>query len=176
MKRLLFIFSITIAVLALASCTAEPDFSNVPMLLDGSTTLTKYANIRDRLGNAQDSLVIGVKFQDGDGDLGLSPGTYPQDSIQFNNGFNYEVRTFRRIRGQFQDVSASFGVSNSGNFPRLRTDNKVGPIEGTLQRAIMVPYGAVTRNDTLKFMIRIRDRGMNVSNEVETPSVVVRAQ
>ncbi|MDR6196841.1 hypothetical protein [Siphonobacter sp. SORGH_AS_0500] len=174
MMRVLFTFLILGAGLYLASCTTEPDFSNVPNLLDGSTTISKTTNT-DRLGNAQDSLVIGVKFQDGDGDLGLSSNMYP-DSVLIKEGYNYEVKTLRRIRGQFQDVTQSFGVSNSGNFPRLRQDNKVGPIEGTLSRSIMIPHLAVSRNDTLKFRIRIKDRALNVSNEVETPSVILRVQ
>ena len=174
MMRVLFTFLILGAGLYLAGCTTEPDFSNVPTLLDGSTTISKTTNT-DRLGNAQDSLVIGVKFQDGDGDLGLSSNMYP-DSVLIKEGYNYEVKTLRRIRGQFQDVTQSFGVSNSGNFPRLRQDNKVGPIEGTLSRSIMIAHLSVSRNDTLKFRIRIKDRALNVSNEVETPSVIIRVQ
>lgn len=174
MKRVIFTFLIVGAGLYIAGCTGEPDFSNVPNLLEGSTTISKTTNT-DRLGNSQDSLVIGVKFQDGDGDLGLSSNMYP-DSVLIKEGYNYEVRTFRRVRGQFQDITQSFGVSNSGNFPRLRQDNKVGPIEGTLSRSIMIPHLAVSRNDTLKFMIKIKDRALNVSNEVETPSVILRVE
>ncbi len=173
MKRLLFIFSITTSVLALASCTAEPDFSDVPFISDA--TLTKYASGRDRLGNVNDSLVVSLKFQDGDGDLGVSPTSYPEDDTLSKINNNYEVRTFQRKNGQFQDITGSQTVSNSGNFPRLRTDNKRGPIEGTLTRSITVFRIPQNRNDTLKFMIRIRDRAMNVSNEIETPVVVVNS-
>ncbi|MFT4033163.1 MAG: hypothetical protein QM669_12140 [Siphonobacter sp.] len=163
---------LVIGAFAIWGCTGEPDFSDVPSIEFSS--ITKYSNT-DTFGNAQDSLVVSLKFQDGDGDLGLSPDTYPEDSTQYNEGYNYQVKTYQQKNGTFVDITASFGVSNSGNFPRLRTDGKTGPIEGILSRAILIPNAFIPENDTLKFSILIRDRALNSSNEVETTAVVLNA-
>lgn len=167
MKRLFLVLALLSAGIGFYSCTPEPHFDNVPVITFES--ISKNTKL-DGFGNKTDSLVIAVKFQDGDGDLGVS-STLKEDSLLYKTTYNYLVRTFRQVKGAPVEISQT--ISNSGNFPRLRDDNKIGPIEGTLSRAILIYPGTVPKNDTLSFKIKIMDRARNVSNEISTTQVVV---
>jgi|GEM_PF-1304851 len=66
-----FVLFIIIAtsVLVFNSCKKQPDFSNVPQI--SFETMKQY---RTTGSNPEDSILITLSFQDGDGDLGLGQG------------------------------------------------------------------------------------------------------
>lgn len=163
----------TLLLTLAAGCTRPPDFPETPSI--AFKKISKFTIIDSFSKARQDSVIIALTFRDGDGDLGVSPSIYPSDSAAARV-YNYEVRTFRQKNGLFTDISNTLGVSNSGNFPRLRNDGKSGAIEGTLERVLYFPWPFVQKNDTLRFKIRIRDRALNTSNEIETTPVVIRQE
>ncbi len=172
MKQVIFTFLIFAAGFTLIQCTTEPDFSNVPSISDATISKT---TLTDRLGNAADSLVISIKFQDGDGDLGSSTDEVRNDTLTYPPPYyNYFVRVFRQKNGQFSEVIRQ--ETDSGIFPRLRQDGKSGPLEGQIRRGIVVQHRTVPPNDTLKYYVKIRDRAGNMSNEIETPAVIVHVR
>lgn len=157
-----------------------PDFSNVP---DISFNSFEKAIVEDALGNAQERLTVIVDFQDGDGDLGLTPEQRQNDpkfQEQDANGqpnkyyYNYFVRVFRKQNGVFTEFFPT--PSYSGAFPVLKPDGKAGPIEGDIQYDILFPTLSSPPNDTLKFEIFIADRALQDSNTIETEEVVINQQ
>lgn len=116
----------------------------------------------------KDSLILTIKFQDGDGDLGLDT----RDSVLKKQGFNYIVKPFRKKKGVFEEF-ANNGVTYSGYFIRLKTDGKTGPIEGTLDYSVDFLQDFVVKKDTVKFQVTIRDRAGNLSNTVESSIMVL---
>lgn len=168
MKSIKILFSITL--IGVWACSRDPGFGAAPEI--SFLSAQKFVVTSSFLQAKQDSVVIAVRFQDGDGDLGISPNEFDEDTT-LAKIFNYEVKTFRKISGVFKDITNDFPVSNSGNFPRLRTDKKIGPIEGTLERSLLFPHPFVPKRDTLRFRIRIRDRAGNTSNEIDTEPVVI---
>lgn len=69
--------------LVLLSCFDPPEYSNIPTIEFESVTFTDVSNTSD-----PDSLIITVRFKDGDGDLGLDANN-PGDTL-----FPYQARTF----------------------------------------------------------------------------------
>ena len=61
----------------------------------------------------------------------------------------------------------------SGYFPRLKTDGKVGPIEGTIDYSIDFPQPFTPVKDSLKFQVTIKDRAGNISNTAESSVIVL---
>lgn len=132
--------------------------------------------------NMVDSLSIALRFQDGDGDLGIPDeerGKSPYlntDSIPDGKGgkitkyYNYYVKTFRKINGVFTPIDYSPNLT--GIYPDLNSGKK-GPIEGTLYYGPIFPLGFSPVNDTLRFEIFILDRAFHISNTVETSEVII---
>jgi hypothetical protein len=149
------------------SCYKEPSFALQPNIeFQG---IQKEVRIDVFTAANKDSVVIGVKFQDGDGDLGLAENE--KSIAQQNNDYNYLVKTFRKKNGVFAQANSL--ISLSGYFPRLKNDDKVGPIEGILYYTVEFPHPFTPKNDTLKFEIQVKDRSGNISNAVETDEVVL---
>jgi hypothetical protein len=81
--------------------------------------------------------------------------------------YNYFVKVFRKENGTFQELNLG-EFSYSGAFMPLRTDDKLGPIEGDLEYGVAPFFHSFTPpNDTLKFQIQIADRALNESNSIE---------
>ena len=113
-----------------------------------------------------DSVTINIKFQDGDGDLGIA------NDDTSSNGDNYLIDIYSMENGVYQKLN--FDPSFDGQFPKLTTDNTVGPIDGTLSRSIFIyQLSPIHPNDTLRFDIKILDRAQNESNTITTPYIVV---
>jgi hypothetical protein len=62
----------------ISGCFDRPDFSNTPQI--------SYERIQFKQSSETDSLILTIKFRDGDGDLGLNDNTPP-----FNDSFYYLV-------------------------------------------------------------------------------------
>lgn len=113
-----------------------------------------------------DTVIVNIKYQDGDGDLGLANADTSASSD------NYIMNVYAKVNGVFYPLT--FNPSFNGKFPKLTTDNSVGPIDGILSRGLFMEYSApIVKNDTLMFEITIFDRAKNESNTIRTPSVVV---
>ncbi|MGV3640224.1 MAG: hypothetical protein ACO1NZ_06875 [Adhaeribacter sp.] len=123
-------------------------------------------------GAKKDSLIIVTRFEDGDGDLGLSSEEVNNPPYnQGDNNLNYLVETFVKKQGAagFEKIDLP---ATSGRFFRLSPDNRVGPLEGDLRYSgIKVPAQNIFNlkaGDQIKFRVQIRDRALHPSNTVET--------
>lgn len=151
------------------SCIDAPDFDFTPEI--SNPTFNRYSVV-DGLGNPADSVVLTVRFRDGDGDLGVTSEERKDTVDKYKDWGNYQLTTLRRMaNGQFQEVVLP--INQRLFFPRLKSDNKAGPLEGTLDFSqAFYPVGAIERA-VVKFRIRIRDRALRVSNPVETDTLTI---
>lgn len=158
------------AAVAFSGCYKEPEFSATPQIEFES--IGKQVRIDQFSGANKDSVVIAVKFQDGDGDLGFNNEEI-SEAIP-NANYNYVVRSFRKVRGSFVEFNNKEDeIPYSGFFFRLKNDDKIGPIEGTLRYSIDFPHPFTPKRDSVQFQITLKDRAGNMSNTVETETIVL---
>lgn len=162
-KYIRYAAGFVVLTISLFSCEliTGPNFPDTPRI--------SFRDIRKfritKLSNAIDSISIGVKFQDGNGDLGLT-----QEEINTNPPHNYYIKGFRKVNGEWEPEP--FGFTINGHYPLLNP-GKEGPIEGTLFYGPLFPILAVPQNTILKFEVYIMDRAGNVSNTIETSEITV---
>ena len=162
------------------SCTDAPTYSKVP----------KIALISMEHGSESqnsDTVNLTISFQDGDGDLGLDfderEGIFA-DSIpmidqngdtignEFNRfHFNYFIDTYKLVEGEYQKID----LLKDGRFPPLNRTQGSSVMEGELLYALYIIYNItdLKSGDVIKFEISIADKALNVSNIVETDSIVL---
>lgn len=156
-----------LVLLVVSSCYKEPDFPTQPEI--EFKDISKSIRIDQFTGANKDSVVVSLVFRDGDGDLGMNSTEIA--NAEKTSDFNYVVRVFRRQRGQFVEFQPF--LPYSGFFPRLKTDDKIGPIEGTLSYSIDFFHPFTPKRDSIQFQIYIKDRAGNTSNTVETKTIVL---
>lgn len=152
----------------LAGCFDTPDYPDKPEI--EYDDISRDIVVAQATGGYKDSVVVSVKFKDGDGDLGLS-----QQEITDGAPYNFIVKQFRRVNGEYVEYEPL--ESLSGHFQVLSNDDEAGPLEGVIHYTgiqiyhTFYPYA----KDTVKFEISIKDRAGNISNTISTDSVILRA-
>lgn len=147
MDKKLFISGIALSLCCLFSCKKEETgLSNVPQLeliSIGPKQLVEF----------QDSVLIRLRYSDGDGDLG---GVHPDS----NNLFVLDSRI---------DLTYAYRIQE------LVPDSALVPIQGTLE---VVLNGLFLVEDSIseqvRFKIYAKDKAGNRSNTVETESVLLQ--
>jgi hypothetical protein len=171
-----------IVSLFFGACITEPDYSDIPAI-----TFTDVQNSPSESQIRADSLTISLGFQDGDGDLGLEStdslppfGLFNADGTENEFFFNYFVTFEKKNNGNFELVTfpnTDTPVSLNGRFPPLNTLGRKVTLEGDLHYSFLVFYGGsfspIQAGDTLRFKIKIADRTLNLSNEIETAEVII---
>ncbi|HSZ71625.1 MAG TPA: hypothetical protein VK750_03045 [Cytophagaceae bacterium] len=155
------------------ACRKVPKFSDVPNI--------QYKNIRKQTfyNAAQssptdslfaDSVIIGLHFEDGNGDLGY------QDSDLSSAPVDFFVDVYRQTNGIFSPaIFQDSTLTYNGHIPLLAPVSSPGPIEGDLFYAMTFNYStSQLHNDTLKFVVKLKDRAGNMSNSIETDPVIIR--
>lgn len=165
-KALIFLI---VGAAILSSCYKEPNFSMTPEISFAS--ITKDMRLDQFTGARKDSIIVSINFKDGDGDLGYN--TEEIGSTIPRTDYNFVIKSLRSKNGKFTEFKPEETLS--GFFPRLKTDDKIGPIEGKLSYRIQIetafwPF----KKDTVKFEIYIKDRAGNVSNTTETDPVIIK--
>jgi hypothetical protein len=166
---------IAAAGLLVSACFSEPNYSETPEISE--PVIFSYRDLVAQQGVGQsrrDSIVITVNFRDGDGNLGNDIPVLGADSLQYvtNGGWgNYRVTTLRLVNGKYEALQTP--VNQTLYFPNLAKGKGAGPIEGTLDFSQIFPYGTSYRRYPTKFQIQIRDRFLNVSNIIETDTIVL---
>ena len=160
----LIVFSVMALVTA---CYKEISFDVIPYI--EFSDLRKEIRLDQFSGSKKDSVILTIKFQDGDGDLGLNEEE--KKAAVEKQDFNYIIRIFRKKNGVFTEVPQE--VPYSGFFPRLKSDNKKGPIEGKLDYSLVYFQDFTPKKDSLKYQITIKDRSGNVSNTIESKVIVL---
>ncbi|GAB4041932.1 hypothetical protein GCM10028774_51920 [Spirosoma jeollabukense] len=165
---------ILLTCLSASGCFNEPNYPNTPQI--SFKGFSRYV-LEAGTGVGQqkrDSLVITIGFKDGDGDLGDNIPIDPNDSIRYKQAGgwgNYKIITYRLENNQYKEVPP--GEANTLFFPQLSREGKKGPIEGDLELEQIYLYGTQFKNYPVKFRIQIRDRALNLSNEIETDTISV---
>jgi hypothetical protein len=163
-------FLISSLISLLSGCYKEPTFDVVPAI--------EFADIRKETvldaidGQKKDSVILTIKFQDGDGDIGFD-SKKDADAINaaaIKGDFHFVVKTFQQRRGR---VIPREDFNFSGFPPRLKNDGKIGPIEGKLDYSMDFPFSFTAKRDSLKFQVFIKDRAGNISNTVESKIIVL---
>jgi hypothetical protein len=180
---------VVLAVMTLLACNSEPTFELVPKITFKDIKTFALAGGTGVGQGPRDSVVIALNFQDGDGDLGVNQNDSGRYSKDVRKTPNYLLKVFYQLNGRFQEVD--FGESYTNLFFQpLRTDGRVGPIEGTLEYSLSLDYNNVPpamipilqrrnrrplafRKDTLKFQVSIKDRTLRQSNVIETTQIIV---
>ena len=170
-----------LALALLSSCTEEPIWSTTPTItFDNIQNITKISN--DGFGGQTkiDSVIMQIRFQDGDGDLGLTEAELKANPAKYKDFRNFEVGVLLKKNGQFVPITFSPALGGLMNF-KFKQDQKSGPIEGTVAYSTQFVYAFykgysplfTPKNDTLKFKIFIRDNALNQSNTIETDPIVI---
>ncbi|WP_201984727.1 hypothetical protein [Hymenobacter rubidus] len=139
----------------------------------------KVIRLNDIRSGLRDSIEVALNFEDGDGDLGLSP-TDTAGAFAYNKGRNryyenYFIQPYYKNRqGVFVPVIST--ITQNGRFPRLtNADARPGPIKGVLRRAIGISLidtaYSVRPGREYYFKVSIADRALHESNVVTTETV-----
>lgn len=161
MKKLLLFGLI---LLLFSSCHRTEPFSEVPYIefvrldkVDEGTGVDNQANLV-------------VRFQDGDGDIGLNDadttGLFSKDSIYY---YNFFIDYYEKQKGEW--VLVELPTPLHARIPRL-SDDVPESIEGEITILTFInnyfsPY------DTIKLSCRLLDRALHQSNTIETPEIIV---
>jgi hypothetical protein len=167
------------------SCEKPPKYSLTPEI--------EFANVRriykffDLEQNMGDSVIISLKFKDGDGDLGVNKDddynskylpyadtAKDKDGKKTYELINYRVDFYRKEKGVYKLIDYNLNAQ----FPELVPYNNVGPIDGELHFGLKLfhqnlGFYGFTKKDTVKFDVKIIDRKLNVSNTITTDSLVI---
>lgn len=180
-------FQIVFIVLVLCSCKKAVEFSDIPFI--EFENISKVVVFDEDLQVSVDSITISLKFQDGDGNLGVDQSdlgnvmyrSFSDTSISSLGDttftfINYYIDLYRKDNGEF--VKFDPYIRLGGSFESLVEYNEVGPIEGTLHYGFkMIANSALLAgfayNDTVKFDVHIVDRELNVSNHIVTDEIIL---
>lgn len=163
---------VLVAVLLLFACKRPPEFPTTPEI--------SYVSISKQIGYVTagnftekiDSVVISIKFKDGNGDLGT----------EIQGADNYMCAVFFKDSVDFLPiVDSATGkiLDKNGTFRPLNTDGLEGPIEGTLNYGVTVSdlEGSIydgREKYTLKFQVSIKDNAGHKSNMIETDPIDIQ--
>lgn len=182
------IISLSFLSLTCLACQNDPDFPNEPIISVESLT-----RVYD--GFNSDNIILKLRFQDGNGDLGIAPSERttprplrPSTSNQpfhryfytFNgsgqaidstfNKFsdNIFITTYRRnALGVFELVPFPDPTFTfTGSFPLLYEGNRQTPMEGIIQYTMRATPPLFKKGDVLRLDIQIADRSKTLSNIV----------
>nr|WP_295921349.1 hypothetical protein [uncultured Dyadobacter sp.] len=158
---------------AAAGCVDIPDFSDTPRI--DYNGVSQSTEVNDSTGKkVRENVVITVDFEDGDGDLGASAQERSDSSFlrPYGNWGNYELITARReANGKWTE--SILAEDQFKWMPILKPDGKPGPIKGKLDLNTSFLYGNSTVPIWVRFKVRIRDRALRVSNQIQTDSIQV---
>ncbi len=167
------------AAIILVACKGNEIYPIVPSIV------FKDAYVVYNPSNTDSFLVVAFTYKDGDGDIGLNSddnappyntdtlGPNKSNSNRFAN--NVWIDYFQKINGQYSQPLFPFTLDT------VNVDVRVGNLtpEGNhkaIRGEIRVQLNAVpkdypNRSDTIKLKIRLVDRALHVSNEVESPDL-----
>ncbi len=168
----------------LTGCLNEPSYPNTPAIEFDNIRLQRFPVANSTV--PIDSVYITVRFQDGDGDLGLNSveaqtAPYGNKDVAAVNYINTPFIKNPNNGGQF-DSARTVSIPTFSKrylyslFDHLSptTDNRKAPLRGTLTRAYGFYLGSpYLPGQEIKFRVSIYDRALNHSNEIETTSLVI---
>lgn len=158
---------IGLAALSFSSCLKTEEFPPIPSLE------FKSLEIEGTRG------VLTVEFKDGDGDVGLNEGdTLPPYQFGGDYYYNLIVDYYEMKNGEWSKVnfdSIPGSATFSDRIPNLTPEGQNKKLEGEIEQELAPFYyllPSVSTADTFQFRIRLIDRALNVSNEVESQVLI----
>lgn len=181
MRNFFIVFALLLSAALLGGCPSPPKFANEPTITFKNVEQYHLTQARRPV----DSLVIVTRFEDGDGDLGLTSDDRepPFNPIYVNDNkdtipqgeyfYNYFITMYVSPEGQtnFQKYTfPSVGGLNGRFFP-LAPEGRIGPLEGDLKYSFLIPSNLdLNPGDQVKFEVYIVDKKLNKSNTITTES------
>ncbi|MCE7040912.1 hypothetical protein [Dyadobacter sp. CY312] len=173
-KLLPFLFP----AIAISSCVDIPDFKDTPVIsYNGLSQFTQIDTLDGGSTQRVEMVVLSIRFEDGDGDLGVNPRDLQGENpvslryaavSDWGLPANYEVVTMTKLsNGTWSEVI--FPNDSVNFFPELKTDSKPGPIKGTLDMYIRNPVLNSYVQAERRYKVRVIDRKFNISNQVTVP-------
>ena len=161
MKKL-FLFGF-LALLFFGCHRPEP-FSEVPYI-----EFVRLEKVDEGTGVDNQANLV-VRFQDGDGDVGLNDadttGVFSKDSIYY---YNFFIDYYEKQNGEW--VLVELPTPLHARIPRL-SDNEPESIEGEITILTFI-NNYFSSYDTIKLSCCLYDRALHQSNTIETPEIIV---
>ncbi len=167
---------ILIAGIVFGSCRRFEDFPDIPEI-----TYDNFIVLLNTETGITERGVLVFSYTDGNGDLGLSSGdTLPPYDKDGDYYYNLIIRYFEKQHGEFIEVPLlSWNADSSyydtltfnSRFPVLTPESGNQAIKGVFHDTLFI-YNPLSDFDTIKFKIKIIDRALNISNEIETGEII----
>lgn len=133
------------------ACTKLPEYSNIPEIeLESVSTYS--------VSEGQDSVVITVRFTDGDGNIGARENEASDNAFFIDSRFGLPVSLYK--------------------IPYIEPSGRVKALSGTIDFTLQ-PFSCrpnVTNIDSFKYEIYILDRDGNQSNSIFTETFEIQCQ
>lgn len=156
---------LTAFVLVTTSCMKQEHYPDVPEI-----EFSNWVSIFDT-GQYAKTGALTILFRDGNGDIGLNPGdTFPPYNKDGQYYYNYVINYFEKQNGTF--VKIDLYPPFSARIPFLTPDYPNKAIKGIIVDTLGLNPKPVF--DTIRFELFIYDRGLNKSNVVTTPEIILR--
>lgn len=199
MKLSFYKLLVFVVALILGACQDVPEYDETPKIQLES--FQKEVIFDDLQQTTVDFFTINVRFEDGDGDLGMSRAQL--DLIDTNlvdpkYRNNFHIELFKKVNGAFerteivqqsncridsttnQRICDFDTISLDGRFDELIEEDYVGPIDGVITHTFDIAHEfnedeilTLNSGDVIKLAIYINDRSYNESNIIETSEVEV---
>ena len=153
------------AVLILSSCIKQEEYSDIPEI-----SARQFVLVFDT-GQYAVQGILSFNFQDGDGDIGLSPrDTFPP--FERNGGYYYNlvISYFEMQNGTWVEVELN--PPYSARIPVLNPEYPGKAIKGFISDTLATD--PAPDFDTVKLEFFIYDRALNQSNILTTPNIVLK--
>jgi hypothetical protein len=151
-----------------AQCSKDKTFPDIPEI-----SLSEEQEL-----NSPQQIII--EFTDGDGDVGfndgdtLPPNNFVRDTINDTEGslnlnyYNILLFTFAHIDGNWEEI---FPINPfHGRIPYLTPSGQNKALRGTISIDVNLSDSPF---DSLRFEIELRDRALNSSNRIQTPTIFI---
>lgn len=155
------IFIVVFAGLSLQNCVQPPDYVDAPVIEMKSIS----KNIMKQGKSGEDSVLVVLTYTDGDGDLGSSsdePDVFIKDGRDDFLKYQYRL-PYVEPQGTGNGISGEISLLIPTSCCTFVDAN------GFVYSCEIVPVAF----DTLTYLISIKDRAGNISNEVETPPITL---
>ena len=161
----IFLFTLFAFVAMFSGCMKKQNFPDTPEISFLDLELLYDTAQVVRTG------ILSISYQDGNGDIGLSPGdTFPPFQRNGSYYYNYVMTYFEKQNGVFKKVDLL--IPFSLRIPVLNPNFPDKPIKGyIIDTIILYPPPP---HDTIRFEAYIYDRALNKSNVITTPEIVLR--
>jgi hypothetical protein len=162
--KLVFILSFLVTLGLLSSCFKNEEYPLEPIITNPTLTFTA------------DSLKLTFDFTDGDGDIGLNPSEL---SAPFDEESYYYYNLYIEYFEKDDEKGWIPGLNLSGDsivfeyrLKPIIVKGKSRGIKGTIE-VFMNPFfnASSSQSDTVRYRIKLIDKALNESNELETAEI-----